>query len=68
MDRNELQQLAKKYLDGTASSEEKETLDKWYNTIHEDRVTTIVSEFSEGDVKHLIMEKIKGKMAVNTLL
>ncbi|MDB5009365.1 MAG: hypothetical protein JWQ06_154, partial [Mucilaginibacter sp.] len=31
MNKNELQQLAQKYLDGTATEEEKQQLNQWYD-------------------------------------
>lgn len=34
MDRNELELLAQKYLDGKATPEEKRLLDEWYDTVH----------------------------------
>ncbi|WP_428330267.1 FecR family protein [Mucilaginibacter sp.] len=62
MDKTELRILAKKYLNGTATSEEKELLSQWYNTINNDELTELVTvdeEETERDIKERIFSNIR---------
>jgi ferric-dicitrate binding protein FerR (iron transport regulator) len=65
MSKNELQELAKKYMSGSATSGERELLNQWYNTIHEDERTENMSLDlleTEDEIKHKILAKIWGKI------
>ena len=65
MNRKELQYLAKRYLLGTATPEEKELLDKWYDKIHqEEPVEFVIVKDSENEasIKRIILENIRGKI------
>jgi transmembrane sensor len=64
MDRNELQRLAKKYLDGTATTHQKELLNKWYETIHDGDTEVVSTESSESEIKQRIFENIRANMDV----
>ena len=56
MDSNELKILAKKYLDGDATPEEKEMLDQWYSTIHSDLPETV--ELAKPENEHIIKQRM----------
>jgi ferric-dicitrate binding protein FerR (iron transport regulator) len=61
--RNELKQLAKKYLGGTATPEEKELLNQWYDTIHDgDQLEVVSAADSEADVKMRIYENLHSEI------
>ena len=65
MNRNELQRLAKKYLNGTATTEEKEMLNHWYDTIHSGEQVEYVSTDNfetEAGIKRQIFENIREKI------
>ena len=64
MDKNELQLLAQKYLDGTATSEEKQILDQWYNTIHSGWPETVDldKQETEEDVKQRMLDNLSKKL------
>ena len=65
MDRNELQRLAKAYLNGKATTDEKELLHQWYDTIHNGaQPETVYIEISgtEAGIKQDILEKILEKI------
>jgi transmembrane sensor len=64
MDKNELQLLAQKYLDGTATPEEKQLLDQWYDTIHTGWTETVDTERdeTEADVKQRILDNLNQKL------
>jgi len=65
MNKNELQQLAEKYLSGEASEEEKALLDRWYNTIHsgDDVVNVFIKDpESESDIKQRIFTNLQQEM------
>lgn len=65
MNKTELQQLAQKYLDGTATAEEKRLLDQWYNTIHDDdQIVNVAIEEpeSEADIKQRIFANLHQKI------
>jgi len=68
MDKNELQLLAQKYLDGNATTGEKQLLDQWYDTIHtggpeEVRLNT---PETEEDVKHRMFNKLNQQLFIGT--
>ena len=65
MNKKEIQQLAQKYLDGTATAEEKKLLDQWYNTIHDDdQIVNVAIEEpeSEADIKQRIFANLHQKI------
>lgn len=65
MSKNELQELAKKYMSGSATSDEKDLLNRWYNTMGEDEQTENVSLHmleTEDEIKHKILAKIRDKI------
>jgi transmembrane sensor len=65
MNKTELQQLAQKYLDGTATAEDKRLLDQWYNTIHDDdQIVNVAIEEpeSEADIKQRIFANLHQKI------
>jgi transmembrane sensor len=64
MDKNELQLLAQKYLDGTANSDEKQILDQWYGTIHSGWSETVDldKQETEEDVKQRILDNLNKKL------
>ncbi len=65
MNKKELQQLAAKYLGGEASAEEKNLLEQWYNTVHdEDQVINVAIEHpeSEADIKQRIFANLQQKI------
>jgi ferric-dicitrate binding protein FerR (iron transport regulator) len=64
MDRSELQRLAKKYLDGTATPGEKELLNEWYENIHDGDAEVVSAESSEAEIKQRIFENIRKSMPV----
>jgi len=67
MDRNELKILAQKYLDGTANTEEKKSLDEWYDTIHANKTETVDLDEPESaeDVKERIFDLLNQKLFIN---
>jgi ferric-dicitrate binding protein FerR (iron transport regulator) len=63
MNRNELQRLAERYLNGTATTQERELLNQWYETIHDSEQLEIISiEGTEEETKNRILEKIRSKV------
>lgn len=63
IDRNELKQLAKKYLTGTATPQEKALLDQWYDTIYDGDQPEVVSvDESAADIKMRIYENLRSEM------
>ncbi|MCO5946551.1 FecR family protein [Mucilaginibacter flavidus] len=65
MNKKELQQLAAKYLGGEASAEEKNLLEQWYNTVHDDdQVINVSIEHpeSEADIKQRIFKNLQLKI------
>ena len=56
MDKNELQLLAQKYLDGTATPEEKQMLDQWYDTIHNGWHETV--DLDKPDTEEIIRQRV----------
>ncbi|NCD71185.1 FecR family protein [Mucilaginibacter agri] len=61
---NELKLLAQKYLNGTATAEEKQKLDQWYDTVYAGGTEVINTNDNEteADVKQRIFENIHSKM------
>src|ERR1700761_3341107 len=59
---NELKLLAKKYLNGTANTEEKERLNLWSEAIHTGGVEDIDTDETEAQIKQRIFENIKKRM------
>jgi len=61
---NELKLLAKKYLNGTASAEERARIDQWYEAIHTGEAEEISASDSksEAEVKQRIFENIQKKI------
>lgn len=62
MDRHELQKLAQKQLDGTATSEEKALLNQWYSAVNDGELTEFVSidtDETEADIKKRIFNNIQ---------
>jgi transmembrane sensor len=68
MDRNKLNILAQKYLDGTATPEEKRLLDQWYDTIHTGWPETVNLDKpeSEADVRQRMLDKLSNELFVKT--
>ena len=65
MNRNELQELAKKYMNGTATPQEKELLSAWYNEIHSgEEVENIPTDTfeTEDEVKQKLLKNIQDKI------
>jgi transmembrane sensor len=66
--RNELKQLARKYLNGTATAQEKALLNQWYDTIHDgDQLEIVSAEDSETGVKMRIYENLRSEILVEKL-
>ncbi len=64
MSSNDLQRLAKKYLGGTATTDEKELLNQWYESIHDSEQLDVVdTDDSEAAIKQRIFENIRGEIA-----
>jgi len=66
MSSNELQRLAKKFLNGKATKGEKELLNQWYESIHTDSQLEIVSTEAaetEAEIKQRIFENIQKQIA-----
>ncbi len=61
---NELKILAKRYLNGTATTEEKERLNQWYEAIHTGGIEEVDStgDETEAQVKQRIFENIQKRM------
>lgn len=69
MNKNELQQLAAKYLSGEASAEQKNLLEQWYNKIHDDDQVVYVPverPESEADVRQRIFANLQQKINRDT--
>jgi len=68
MDRNELKRLAQKYLEGTASEEEKALLNQWYDTTEEGWVENVPTKKPETEeqVKARIFDNLKSKGFLKT--
>ncbi|WP_259070994.1 FecR family protein [Mucilaginibacter sp. X4EP1] len=63
IDRNELKQLAKKYLAGTATPQEKALLDQWYDAVHDgDQFEVVSAGETEADVKMRIFENLHSEI------
>jgi DNA phosphorothioation-dependent restriction protein DptG len=63
MDRNELKRLAQKYLEGTASEQEKALLNQWYDTSEEGWVENVHTKKPETEeqVRQRIFDNLKNK-------
>lgn len=68
MDRNELKRLAQKYLEGTASDEEKALLNQWYDTTEEGWVENVHTKKpeTEDQVRQRIFDNLKNKGFLKT--
>lgn len=64
MDKNKLQLLAQKYLDGTATSKEKQLLDQWYDTIHTGwpEVVDLNESETEADIKQRMFNNLNRQL------
>ena len=65
MDRNELQRLAKKYFNDTATPAEKELLTRWYDAINDNdqlEIVDIEASETEADIKRRIYHNILYKI------
>ncbi len=64
MNKERLQELAKKYLDGTATEEEKQALHNWYNTTDDEELEMVFINRNEtaGDIQDRIFSGIRQKM------
>lgn len=64
MDKNELELLAQKYLDGNATPEEKQLLDQWYDTVHSGLTETVNlhTPETEADVKQRMFNNLSGQL------
>ena len=67
MDKIELKTLAQKYLDGTATAEEKQMLGQWYDTIHagEIEIVDLDKPEAEEDIKQRIFDTLHQKLSFN---
>ncbi|WCT12078.1 FecR family protein [Mucilaginibacter jinjuensis] len=59
---NELKLLAKKYLNGTASAEEKERINQWYEAIYAGDAEEVDTNETEAEIKRRIFENIRQRM------
>jgi ferric-dicitrate binding protein FerR (iron transport regulator) len=69
MNKNELQQLAQKYLDGTATEEEKQQLNQWYDNNTGDELPEIINiqtPETEEQIKQRLFNKIHQNMTVKS--
>ncbi|WP_157262915.1 FecR family protein [Pedobacter steynii] len=68
MDRTELKRLAQKYLEGTASDEEKALLNQWYDTTEEGWVENVHTKKpeTEDQVRQRIFDNLKNKGFLKT--
>lgn len=64
MNKERLQELAKKYLDGTATEAEKQALHNWYNTADDEELEMVFINRNEsaGDIQDRIFSGIRQKM------
>ena len=62
MDKNELKDLAQKYLDGTATPSEKQLLNEWYDTIHIDSAEMV--DLAEAETEEDIQQRILGRINI----
>lgn len=68
MDRNELNKLAQKYMDGTATPEEKRLLDQWYDTIHTGwpEMVNLDTPETESEIRQRMFDNLSNKLFVET--
>jgi transmembrane sensor len=64
MDKNELHLLAQKYLEGTATAEEKQLLHQWYNTVQSGtpEIVDLKSDETEADVKQRMYNNLNQQL------
>jgi len=64
MDKNQLQLLAQKYLNGTATSQEKQLLDQWYDTGGTDgtELVDLQTDETEAGVKQRLYNNLKEQL------
>lgn len=64
MNREELKLLAQKYLDGTATEQEKYLLNQWYGTIHDDGIELVYTAKPENkeQIRDRILSQLKEKV------
>jgi transmembrane sensor len=64
MDKNELQALAQKYLEGTATPEEKQLLNDWYDADNSDvsEIVDLQTDETEADVKHRLYNNLRQQL------
>ena len=67
MNKERLQELAKKYLDGTATEEEKQALHNWYDTANDEEIEMVFINRNETaeDIPDRIFAGIRQKMLVD---
>jgi transmembrane sensor len=68
MDTKELEKLAQKYLDGTATAEEKALLNQWYDTVHDGETEQVYTKNPETaeQVKARIFSRLQQKAFMET--
>lgn len=68
MDKNELQILAQKYLEGTASLHEKQLLDEWYDVVQSDNpeMISLERDETEADVKQRMYNNLNQQLFAGT--
>ncbi|EHQ30478.1 FecR family protein [Mucilaginibacter paludis] len=66
MDKNELRIIAQKYLEGTATPEEKQLLDQWYSTAYSgtDEMVELKKAETEADVKQRMFDNLNQQLFV----
>jgi transmembrane sensor len=66
MDEDQVKLLAKKYMDGTASPDEKALLNQWYDAVHqnEDEPLLVDSQESAEEVKQRIFNSLQQKLQI----
>jgi len=67
MDRTELERLARKYLNGKATTSEKELLNQWYDTIHTGQIEFVQVETpeTESELKQRMFDNILAKLNID---
>jgi transmembrane sensor len=68
MDRNKLNILAQKYLDGAATPEEKRLLDQWYDTVHTGWPEMVDLDKPEtgSDIRQRMFDNLRDELFVKT--
>jgi len=64
MDKNELQALAQKYLEGTATPQEKQLLDEWYDIVQtgSPEIVNLKRDEAEADVQQRMYNKLNQQL------